>query len=100
MTMKEKMNQAKENAKAKKAVKEAAKIREQEEFDALPVNEKEEIRNFRSVRTAIWVLTGVAAAGIVVAGAAAVVEAKAAKDAARGSVISDVEIDAISAKYQ
>ena len=96
MTIKEKMNQA----KAKKDAKEAAKIREQEEFDALPINEKEEIRNFRSVRTAIWVLTGVAAAGIVVAGAAAVVEAKAAKDAARGSVISDVEIDAISAKYQ
>lgn len=95
MTMKEKM----QNAKAKKAEKAMAKEQEAMEFNELPIAEKEEIRSMQAARRSLYICTGAVVAAMVVAGAAAIVQAKASKEAAMGSVISDAEIESISAKY-
>ena len=98
MTIKEKLQNAKAIKEEKKENKKAAKEKEVAEFNDLPLKDKEEIRNDRAARTALWVITGIAATTIVVSGVAAIYQAKKSKDA-MGSVISDAEIDAISAKY-
>lgn len=86
MTMKEKITQAKENAKTKKAEKTAMKAAEEAAFNALPLDEKETIRSMQAARRSLYICTGAVVAGMAIAGAAAIIQAKASRDAADAAV--------------
>ena len=86
--------------KAKSANRKAAKAAEKEEFENLPLDEKEVIRTVRATRRAACIAAGAVVVGIGVAAVATVVAAK--RDGEGGSVLepSNSEYEAICASYE
>lgn len=88
------------NLQAKAGMKKAAKAAEQAEFNALSLEEKEEIRTLRGTRRATYVAAGAVVVGIGVAAVATVVAAK--RGGEGGSVLepTNSEYEAICASYE
>lgn len=86
MSIKEKFEAAKANAAVKKAEKTAKKAAEEAAFAALPIDQKEQIRSMQAARRSLYICTGAVCAGMAIAGAAAIIQAKASRDAANAAV--------------
>ena len=99
MTLKERIAAAKNAKAATKAEKAAIAAAEKAEFNALPLDEKESIRTIRSSRKALWATVGVLAAGMGVAGGAAIVAAKAQAEAARNASCGEAEYAGICRQF-
>lgn len=86
--------------KANAANRKAAKAAEKEEFENLPLDEKEAIRTARATRRAACIAAGAVVAGIGVVAVCNVIAAKRGADS--GSVLepSNSEYEAICASYE